>query len=224
MSRILVSREGSLHTVEEMPEPDVIRRRAAALTQSVFQGKKPAVGRAPRAVVTIGVQGAGKSTAIRKQVPASYVRIDPDEVTNILINHTPLPDGGPVYSLTDTWSDGLVEYAVKNRYDFVLDSAFPSSRMLKLIKSHGYSIEMLLVRTVRDVARKREVSRDLKRGWGRPGLGIKTHVKTRDKIALYGPALARTYCSRLTVCDNTGKVMHCTRRPSLAGTDQFFRM
>lgn len=210
--------------MERMPPAAVIDRRASQLLASVFAGKKPATGRKPVAIVTLGVQGAGKSTAIKRIAPRSFVQIDPDRVFNTLLHHGPLPDGGPVYSLSDEWTDRIINHAVRLKYDFVLDSAFPSSGVMRLIKRHGYRIEMLLVRTKRDVAREREVSRDLRRGWGTVGISLKSHRRTRDKVARIGPSMARAYADSLTVCDNNGTVMKCMQQPSISQAASMFRM
>ncbi|KAK9816112.1 hypothetical protein WJX74_004316 [Apatococcus lobatus] len=199
--------------LEKMPPSPEMRRRAAHLISVVFAGKSPAVGRAPRAVVTIGVQGAGKSTAIGRQVPASFVRIDPDLVFDVLNEYGPLPDGGPVFSLSDSWTLLLLDHALRHRYDFVYDTALPSSKTLRRIKARGYALRMLLVKTGRPVARGREVRRDMRRGWGRVGLSAKSHRATRDDIAQKGPGMAARYADELTVCNNGGRVMHCGRCP-----------
>ena len=210
--------------MEEMPAPAVISQRAEKVVAAVFAGKKPPTGRKPIAIVTLGVQGAGKSTAIRRRTPPSFVQIDPDNITNILLRHGPLPNGGPVYSLSDEWTNLVVRHALRWKYDFVLDSAFPSRRMLDMIKSRGYRIEMLLVRATRSVARVREVNRDLRRGWGRPGLSLRSHRSTRDRIAQYGPPLANKFADTLTVCDNNGAVMRCMKQPSVARAAPLFEM
>lgn len=199
--------------LEKMPPAEEIKRRAHKLVSEVFRGKLPAVGRAPAAIISMGVHGAGKSTAIRKRVPPSFVHIDPDEVMNILLKQGPLPNGGPVYSLSDQWTHHLLDHAIKNRYDFVLDTALPSAKTLRLIKSKGYTLELLLVRAMRSRARDREVRRDLGRGWGRVGLSSTTHRKTRDRISKEGPTMASKYADALTVCDNNGTVMQCMKHP-----------
>ncbi len=213
LRQIQMTRAREKKVGERMPPGAEIRRRAARLIEHVFAGKTPAAGRAPRAVVTIGVQGAGKSTAIARQVPRSFARIDPDRVFDVLNEFGSLPEGGPVYSLADSWTAMLVDHALRRRYDFVYDTALPSARMLRRIKARGYALRLLLVKTRRPIARAREVRRDGRRGWGRVGVGLASHRATRDDIAAKGPVMAARYADELTVCDNGGRVMHCGRCP-----------
>lgn len=199
--------------VERMPGPAEIRRRAEAVVSMLFRGKSPEPGRTPTCILTMGVQGAGKSTAIRRRAPRSYVRIDPDEVLNRLLRHGALPDGGNVFEVADKWTERVVRHAVRERYSFVLDSAMPSMRVARLLKAAGYRVEVLLVRARRPAARVREVKRDMRRGWGRPGVEVASQIRTRDRIAREGPVLAGRYADAITVCDNNGAAMRCPQRP-----------
>lgn len=208
-----------------MPSKGKMERVLDGLIRSMFSGKRPAVGRRPTAVITVGVQGAGKSTAIKRLVPGSYVVIDPDEVTVALNGDRPLPDGGMLFSLSNDWTHRILSYAIARRFDFVYDTALPSRATLAALKANSYDVKMLLVHTERRTARDREVRRDLSRGWGRPGIGIASHRSTRDEIAKRGPQLAMQYVDELTVCDNDGRVMKCApcslRMPEVA---RLFRM
>ncbi|KAK9826965.1 hypothetical protein WJX74_001921 [Apatococcus lobatus] len=197
-----------------MPGRPEIERRARALVSQTFRGKSSDPGRTPTCILTMGVQGAGKSTAIRRRAPASYVRIDPDEVLNNLLRHGALPDGGEVFGLSDEWTERLVRHAIRHRYDFVLDSAMPSMRIARQLKAQGYNVEVLLVTARRPIAREREVQRDMRRGWGRPGVRVEGQIRTRDRIAREGPALASKYADTVTVCDNSGAVMQCSKKCS----------
>lgn len=196
-----------------MPNRKEIDSRITAIVNKLFLGKKPAQGRAPIAYVTIGVQGAGKSTAIKSQVPKSFVVVDPDMVTNILLGHGPLPDEGPVFSLSTEWTHQILKCIVAMRFDFVYDTALPNRSTLSIIKRAGYRLKMILVRTPRYRARDREVTRDMGRGWGRPGVSERSHRSTRDAIATIGPILVKRYVDEVTVCDNKGKVMKCVHCP-----------
>lgn len=205
-----------------MPPKDVIQKKLDALLENMFRGKHGAVGRKPIAIVTIGVQGAGKSTAIKKNSPRSFVVIDPDQVTNALLGKEPLPDDGPVFSLSNEWTHKIITHAIKGKYDFVYDTALPSRKTLASIKAHGYVLKMLLVHTNRKIARGREVARDMNRGWGRPGIGVRSHMSTRDAIATRGPQLVAKFIDELTVCDNSGRVMKCA--PCPLPTDELLRL
>lgn len=199
--------------LDAMPTKEEVERRIDVLLRKMFGGKRPVVGRKPIAIATIGVQGAGKSTAIKKNCPSSFVIIDPDQVTNALLGKAPLPDDGPVFSISNAWTHKIIDFALRRRYDFVYDTALPSRRTLADIKGRSYNLKMLLVHTHRRVARGREVKRDLDRGWGRPGVGERSHRSTRDAIAQKGPELVARYVDELTVCDNGGRVMKCAPCP-----------
>ena len=213
------------YKIYRMPPPDIIQQRITAIVSKLFTGKAPVTGRRPVAYITTGVQGAGKSTAIRTQVPKGFVVIDPDTVTNVLLGNGPLPDEGPVFSLASEWTHEIIKYLVHRRYDFVYDTALPGKGTLALIKAGGYFLKMILVRTPRPEAREREEQRDMRRGWGRPGIGLKSHRSTRDAIAIKGPELVRKFVDELTVCDNAGRVMHCEKCPlSASRTREMFLM
>lgn len=203
-----------------MPSKDKMQKILDALIKSMFSGKRPAQGRRPMVIITVGVQGAGKSTAIKRFAPKSCVVIDPDKVTIALNGRKALPEQSFVYSLANDWTHEIVRYAMKHRFDFVYDTALPSRETLAAMKANSYTIKMLLVHTHRPIARGREVRRDLARGWGRPGIGLVSHRSTRNEIAKRGPELARKYVDELTVCDNSGKVMKCApcslHRPEMA--------
>lgn len=191
------------------PSEAEIARKAGIVMRKVFALAVP--GREqPRAVVTIGVMGSGKSTAVKKIArgwrPAV---IDPDQVCIALLGHGRLPSGGDLYDLSHRWTTSVVERAVAGRYNVVYDAAVPSERLLKTLRRAGYRIEMLLVRATREKARGREVSRDLRRGWGRAGVSERAHISTAADISKNGPRLAAKYADSLTVCDNTGRVMRC---------------
>ena len=191
------------------PSEAEIARKAGLVIRKVFKNAVP--GReGPRAIVTIGVMGSGKSTAVKKIArgwcPAV---IDPDQVCIALLGHARLPSGGDLYDLSHRWTTSIVERAVAGRYNVVYDAAVPSERLLKILRRAGYRIEMLLVHATREKARGREVKRDLKRGWGRAGVSERAHVSTAADISVNGPKLAAKYADSLTVCDNSGRVMRC---------------
>lgn len=197
-----------------MPSRIEIDSRLDKLVADVFRGHSPAPpGRRPSALVTMGVQGAGKSTAIRRLRPRGSVLIDPDHVTNVLLKQGPLPDDGPVFSLADVWTHKLLDHALRHRYDLVYDTALPSRSTLAAIKRRGFFLKVVLVHTVRGVARERETRRDLARGWGRVGISLRSHRATRDSIRRRGPGLVRRFADELTTCDNSGRVMRCEKCP-----------
>ncbi|RZK83136.1 MAG: hypothetical protein EOO66_25015 [Methylobacterium sp.] len=210
-----LSGPGAPYLVSGRPWPSLgeIERKARALMADMFDRALPGRDH-PSAIVTIGVMGSGKSTAVkqlRRKMPGDWrpAYIDPDAVAVKLLGGAELPSGGDLYDLASKWTRRIWDHAVRNRYNLVYDAPVPSTNLLKTLRRAGYAVELLLVRAGQPVARRREVARDLRRGWGRPGVSQRGHLSTQADISKNGPAMAARYADRLTVCDNSGKVMKC---------------
>ena len=218
------------HLVSAMPWPTQkeLERKARVLMDRTFERAVPGRER-PRAIVTIGVMGSGKSTAVMQIARGwSPAVVDPDSVAVDFLGGRKLPGGGSLYDLAKKWTTRVFQHAIDGRYNIVYDSPVPSERILRALRRAGYSIEMLLVRASQRVARRREIDRDLARGWGRPGVSEGAHMSTARLISREGPKMAVRYANRLTVCDNTGNGMRCRgvgdpRKQSELALAQFFR-
>lgn len=186
--------------------------KARGLMDRTFDHAQPGMPE-PRAIVTIGVMGSGKTTAVRK-ISRGWRQwrpalIDPDQIAIALLGKRKLPSGGDLYDLASKWTRRIWDHAIRGRYNIIYDSAVPSEHLLKSLRRAGYRIELLTVRASQPVARKREVLRDHRRGWGRPGVSERGHLSTQGDISKNGPKFAERYADTLTVCDNTGRVMKC---------------
>lgn len=210
------------------PTEKKLESQACALMNRTFDRAVPGRER-PRAIVTIGVMGSGKSTAV-KQLARGWAPavIDPDAVAIQFLGGKGLPGGGSLYTLASQWTNRIFQHALTARYNIVYDSPFPSETLLRALRRAGYHVELLLVRASQRLARKREVARDLKRGWGRPGVRESQHLSTSRSISENGPKLAVRYADKLTVCDNTGTGLRCRdvgdpRKCSELALAQYFR-
>ena len=203
-------REPYILSGKPWPTAASMARIATALVDRTFAGAVPGREK-PRAVVTIGVMGSGKSTAVKKIArgwrPAV---IDVDAVTYEFLGGGKLPDSGSLYDLSDAWTTHVFARAVREGYNIVYDSVLPTVSILQSLKKAGYCIEMMLVCATQPQARRRQVKRDLARGWGRPGRSESSHIRIQRTISNTGPSLARRYADFLTVCDNRGPTMRCT--------------
>ena len=117
---------------------------------------------------------AGKSTkakALLKQ-EKNFVYVNPDS-TLIALNggRKKLPDDQPeIFSESQALTQQILTHAVTNRFNICLDTSIPSTTVLKQLKDLGYTITFVVMSTPAELARKREVIRDLTQlHWGRAG-------------------------------------------------------
>ena len=98
--------------------------------------------------------------------------INPDS-TLIALNggRRKLPDDDPgVFESSQQLTERVVQHAIANRFNVCLDTSVPAPSLLAKMKDQGYSITFVVMTTPQEVARKREVHRDLTQlKWGRAG-------------------------------------------------------
>ena len=117
---------------------------------------------------------AGKSTKAKDLLKTlkNYCYINPDS-TLIALNggRKKLPDNQPdIFANSQALTEQILEHAVANRFNICLDTSIPSGTVLTQLKALGYKITFVVMSTPAEIAREREVFRDLTQlNWGRPG-------------------------------------------------------
>ena len=102
----------------------------------------------------------------------NYCYINPDS-TLIALNggRKKLPDNQPdIFANSQALTEQILEHAVANRFNICLDTSIPSGTVLSQLKALGYKITFVVMSTPAEIAREREVFKDLTQlNWGRPG-------------------------------------------------------
>lgn len=147
------------------------RRRLKALEDS-FKGKT-SISR-PRAYIMAGPQGSGKSTKAKAILrdEKNFVYVNPDSTLMALNGgRRKLPDDNPeIFSDSQFLTEQILEHCITSKFNLCLDTSIPSSTLLSKMKRQGYEITFVVMTTPAELARKREVHRDLTQlHWGRAG-------------------------------------------------------
>lgn len=190
-----------------------LEQRAHKVLRDSFSGKKSNAN--PRAIIMAGPQGSGKSTKakalLRKEV--NFVYINPDS-TLIALNggRRKLPDNDPdVFNSSQELTERVVQHAIANRFNVCLDTSIPAPSLLTKMKDKGYSITFVVMTTPQELARKREVHRDLTQlKWGRAGINSVAQAATATEIARSLPQTISRFADSVVTCQNAGSVMSCT--------------
>ncbi len=145
------------------PSREVLAQRSRKVLEDSFLGKKSSEH--PRAIIMAGPQGSGKSTKakamLKKEKNMTY--INPDS-TLIALNggRRKLPDENPeVFDASQRLTERIVDHALANRFNVCLDTSIPSDGLLTRMKNKGYDVTFVVMTTPAELARKREVNRDL---------------------------------------------------------------
>ena len=147
-------------------------QRRIKVLQDCFKNKT--TDEHPHAIIMAGPQGSGKSTKAKDLLKTlkNYCYINPDS-TLIALNggRKKLPDDQPdIFANSQALTEQILEHAVANRFNICLDTSIPSGTVLTQLKALGYKITFVVMSTPAELARKREVFRDLTQlKWGRAG-------------------------------------------------------
>lgn len=166
---------------------EVLARRSRKVLEDSFAGKKSNDN--PRAIIMAGPQGSGKSTKAKAMLrkEKGFVYVNPDS-TLIALNggRRKLPDDEPeIFETSQQLTERIVEHALENRFNICLDTSIPANSLLNNMKNKGYDITFVVMTTPPELARKREVNRDLTQlNWGRAGKA-RIAQGTRRSISLY---------------------------------------
>lgn len=102
----------------------------------------------------------------------NMIYINPDS-TLIALNggRKKLPDDAPeIFDMSQKLTERIVDHAVSSKFNVCLDTSIPSNGLLSNMKNKGYDITFVVMTTPAELARKREVNRDLTQlNWGRAG-------------------------------------------------------
>lgn len=147
------------------------RRRLKAL-EDTFKGKTSNAH--PRAYIMAGPQGSGKSTKAKAILrnEKNFCYINPDSTLMALNGgRKKLPDDNPgVFADSQFLTEQILEHCIANKFNLCLDTSIPSTALLGSMKKRGYDITFVVMTTPAELARKREVHRDLTQlNWGRAG-------------------------------------------------------
>lgn len=173
-----------------------------------------------------GPKGSGKSTKAKAMLrdERNFVYVNPDS-TLIALNggRKKLPDANPdVFNASQRLTEKIVDHALANRYNVCLDTSIPANGLLNNIKGLGYDITFVVMTTPAELARKREVHRDLTQlKWGRPVINSVDQANTAADIARTLPQTISRFADSVVTCQNANAIMSCSDnsrvRPNSAG-------
>jgi len=104
----------------------------------------------PQAVVLMGLPLAGKSTWIEKNVPGSFLRISADQIKEVHPNYAP-EKAYEVHQYSVRVAEENVGIAATRQTDMVVDSGSINNnytkRILGVLRSNGYRVKLVHVKT-----------------------------------------------------------------------------
>ena len=199
-------------------------RRQKKVVRDSFNGKTS--NEHPRAYVMAGPQGSGKSTKAKALLRSekNFVYVNPDSTLMALNGgRRKLPDDDPeLFDTSQRLTERVLDHAVAKRLNICLDTSIPSPKVLTEMQNGGYDIKFVVMTTPAQLARSREVNRDLTQlNWGRPGIPSVAQAKTAADLSKNLSATIERFADSVVTCENSKAVMSCTDdsriKPSSAG-------
>lgn len=213
-----------------MASSRVLQKRVHKIWQDTFAGKTP--NSQPVAIIMAGAQGSGKSTKAKSILRdrKNFTYINPDS-TLIALNggRKKLPDDQPeIFSESQALTEQILTHAVTSRFNICLDTSIPSTTVLKQLKALGYTITFVVMSTPAELARKREVIRDLTQlNWGRAGISSAAQRNTAAELTQRLPVAISQFADSVVSCQNHQSVMTCSDnsriRPAAKGPNVSIR-